>query len=585
MGICQSKDSASVDRIEGFHGDLTSKKKKRRNPNLNSEFHAKQQLTLFIPLKDRIESVTCNPDQIFKLRDDSDEVWWEVSTVDPETHQPVSGYTSRYNFYPKDSERREDQYPWFLGDLSREESEELLHNSANPQGAFLLRFSNNKNQFVLSVKKFNEENSKWEMSHFNIHQAVNKETGKVKLYLKRNEKFSSLEKLLNHYLTEAVDLSPFNLTTICILSNPTSDPAFLRRWELESETDAWQVPREEIELLEELGHGFFGTVNKGIWRNQIPVAVKTLRVDKGSRNNHEREKETFLKETEIMKRLNHPHVVKMFGVCIEKSPFYLIQELCVNGDLLHHLRKFLFLKFPHDKRKDKDENIPRFHTTLVWSLQILKGMEYLESRSLVHRDLAARNVLLDRLFQAKVADFGLTFDRLDEKEEEGKPIIAVYWSAPEAIDKREFSHKSDVWSFGVTMWELVSLADRPYHGLPKEKLKEKLKEGPFLMDPPKNYFRTPQYLMDSVYNLLKDCWERNPRSRPSFKVLQGRVESIIKENIKFKNRTKRNAWNEKTDKMKSRISIADRLPEPSFNYTGSTATAYDYDINKYERHK
>ena len=105
------------------------------------------------------------------------------------------------------------------------------------------------------------------------------------------------------------------------------------------------VSREELVLGVELGHGYFGAVHRGVWRQGTEVAVKTLRHKEGRQEaDFEREKATFLAETEVMKRLNHPHLVKMLGICVEKSPFYLVQELCQNGDLKHYLKSFDFIK-------------------------------------------------------------------------------------------------------------------------------------------------------------------------------------------------------------------------------------------------
>lgn len=140
--------------------------------------------------------------------------------------------------------------------------------------------------------------------------------------------------------------------------------------------------RNELELGKELGHGFFGEVNKAIWRSELDVAVKTLRHKEGKiEKDFEKEKHTFLKETEIMKKLNHPNLVKMLGICIEKSPFYLVQELCQNGDLKNHLKHFEFIKtYPvsylhhrRNKEKTKFENVPKLNALLTWCQDILKG--------------------------------------------------------------------------------------------------------------------------------------------------------------------------------------------------------------------
>ena len=124
----------------------------------------------------------------------------------------------------------------------------------------------------------------------------------------------------------------------------------------------------------------------------------------------EKQKTTFLQETEIMKKLNHPNLVKMIGICVEKSPFYLIQELCQNGDLKNYLKKYDFVKVHHsmaymknrkqsEEEKERYAKVPSLNCLIVWCKEIIKGMSYLESNNLVHRDLAARNVLLDHHFQ------------------------------------------------------------------------------------------------------------------------------------------------------------------------------------------
>merc|ERR1712025_287929 len=116
----------------------------------------------------------------------------------------------------------------------------------------------------------------------------------------------------------------------------------------------------------------------------------------------------------------------------------------------------------------------------------------------------------------------------DAVEEKENPAMAVLWSAPEAIEKKEFSTKSDVWSFGITMWEVLSYADKPYHGLKKDKVKERLKTTNYMMEPPKNYLRQNKVAWEAVYLVMKECWYKNPKQRPKFKTLLKCLEKLIR---------------------------------------------------------
>ena len=176
--------------------------------------------------------------------------------------------------------------------------------------------------------------------------------------------------------------SSLPLSAPCLVPNPVSDKTVLRSWEIQVQADRWMVPREELVLGVELGHGYFGSVHKGVWRQNMEVAIKTLRHKEGKTEaEYLKEKTTFLSETEIMKDLNHPNLVKMLGICVEKSPFYLVQELCQNGDLKHYLKTFEFVKvYQHinylqskSKKSEKLKSVPSFNSLVNWCSDILKG--------------------------------------------------------------------------------------------------------------------------------------------------------------------------------------------------------------------
>ena len=211
-----------------------------------TEFLAKQNVSLFYPENEAIISELCDKAWQFSLLDDTDARWWKMRTG-PENKEIV-GTASRLHFYAVDSTRDEDSYPWYFGDLSRLECEELLANSANAEGAFLVRYSLSKKQLVLSVKSYNDTISEYGFKHFTItkkKENESKDSEETHYYLTKDKKFSALPDLISFLLDDAgpvlAGCSP--LSSICLVPNPISDWAFLRTWELENKADNWMIPR------------------------------------------------------------------------------------------------------------------------------------------------------------------------------------------------------------------------------------------------------------------------------------------------------------------------------------------------------
>lgn len=247
-----------------------------------------------------------------------------------------------------------------------------------------------------------------------------------------------------------------------------------------------------------LGYGAFGTVYKGVWLPEgesakIPVAIKVLREDTGANTSKE-----FLDEAYIMASVDHPNLLQLLAVCMT-SQMMLITQLMPLGCLLDFVRT----------NKDKIGSKP----LLNWCTQIARGMAYLEEKRLVHRDLAARNVLVQTPACVKITDFGLA-KLLDINEEEYKAAggkMPIKWLALECIQHRIFTHKSDVWAFGVTVWELLTFGDKPYDNVPAREVPELLEKGE----------RLPQPAVCSidVYMIMIKCWMLDAESRPGFKEL------------------------------------------------------------------
>ena len=258
------------------------------------------------------------------------------------------------------------------------------------------------------------------------------------------------------------------------------------------------VKEEELRKGGILGYGAFGTVYKGVWvpegeNVKIPVAIKVLR--EGTGNNAHKE---ILEEAYIMASVEHQNLLQLLAVCMT-SQMMLVTQLMPLGCLLDYVRN----------NKDKIGSKP----LLNWCTQIARGMAYLEERRLVHRDLAARNVLVQTPSCVKITDFGLA-KLLNINEDEYKANggkMPIKWLALECIQHRVFTHKSDVWAFGVTVWELLTYGGRPYENVPARDVHDLLAKGERLPQPP--------ICTIDVYMLMIKCWMLDPDSRPGFKEL------------------------------------------------------------------
>lgn len=260
------------------------------------------------------------------------------------------------------------------------------------------------------------------------------------------------------------------------------------------------IKEQELRKSDRLGCGAFGIVYKGLWhpadeeKTKIPVAIKILNdVHSGYGASKE-----FLEEAYIMATIDHQYLLKLSGVCMT-SKMMLITQLMPLGSLLEYI-------------KINKDHIGS-NALLIWSKQIALGMAYLEERRLVHRDLAARNVLVQAPLNVKITDFGLSkllsTDCNEYKAAGGK--MPIKWLALECIRHRIFTTKSDVWAFGVTIWELLTFGARPFDGIPAIDVPDKIESGEKLYQ--------PDCCSLDVYCILLSCWQIDADSRPSFKEL------------------------------------------------------------------
>uniref|UniRef100_UPI00358E9C57 receptor tyrosine-protein kinase erbB-4-like isoform X2 n=1 Tax=Myxine glutinosa TaxID=7769 RepID=UPI00358E9C57 len=247
-----------------------------------------------------------------------------------------------------------------------------------------------------------------------------------------------------------------------------------------------------------LGSGAFGTVHKGVWTPEgedvkIPVAIKVLREGTSPKANKD-----FLDEAYIMASMSHAHLVRLLGVCLTPR-VQLVTQLMPLGCLLEYVRE----------HRDSIGS----QLLLNWAVQIAKGMLYLEERRLVHRDLAARNVLVKTPQHVKITDFGLArlldVNEMEYHADGGK--LPIKWLALESIHYRTFTHQSDIWSYGVTIWELMTFGGKPYETIPAREIPEILEKGERLPQPP--------ICTIDVYMIMVKCWMIDAESRPRFREL------------------------------------------------------------------
>ncbi|KAG9266987.1 insulin-like growth factor 1 receptor [Astyanax mexicanus] len=280
--------------------------------------------------------------------------------------------------------------------------------------------------------------------------------------------------------------------------------------------DEWEVAREKITMCRELGQGSFGMVYEGIAKGVVKdepetrVAIKTVNE---SASMHERIE--FLNEASVMKEFNCHHVVRLLGVVSQGQPTLVIMELMTRGDLKSYLRTL------RSKESTSSLPLPPLKKMIQMAGEIADGMAYLNANKFVHRDLAARNCMVAEDFTVKIGDFGMTRDiyETDYYRKGGKGLLPVRWMSPESLKDGVFTTMSDVWSFGVVLWEIATLAEQPYQGMSNEQVLRFVMEGG-LLDKPDN-------CPDMLFELMRMCWQYNPKMRPSFL----EIISSIKEDL------------------------------------------------------
>ncbi|KAK6303944.1 tyrosine-protein kinase HCK [Coregonus clupeaformis] len=372
---------------------------------------------------------------------------------------------------------------WFFKGVSRKDAERQLLASGNKMGSFMIRDSETtKGSYSLSVRDSDSQSGDT-VKHYKIRTLDN-----GGFYISPRITFTTLQELVGHYKKQGDGLCQ-------ALTSPCLSPKPQKPWE----KDAWEIPRDSLKLDRRLGAGQFGEVWMATYNKHTKVAVKTMKPGTMS-------VEAFLDEANLMKALQHDKLVRLNAVVTKEEPIYIITEYMEKGSLLDFL-------------KSDEGNRVQLPKLIDFSAQIAEGMAYIEQRNYIHRDLRAANILVSKALVCKIADFGLA--RIIEDNEytarEGAKF-PIKWTAPEAINYGSFTIKSDVWSFGILLTEIISYGRTPYPGMTNPEVIRSLERG-YRMQ------RTDSCPQE-LYDVMLECWKNKPEDRPTFEYLQSVLEDF-----------------------------------------------------------
>ena len=361
----------------------------------------------------------------------------------------------------------------------------------NDYGSFLIRDSESTpGNYILSVRDTEK------VRHYKIRQ-INAGSFSIT----HRVTFETIPELVQYYEKQADGLC-VNLKAPCPIPEKPQTTGLSRE-----ANEAWEIDRKSIRLVKKLGAGQFGEVWMGVWNGTTEVAVKTLKP--GTMGAHE-----FLEQAELMKKLRHPKLIQLYAVCTKEEPIYIITELMKHGSLLEYLRG--------DGRSLK---LPQL---IDMGAQVAAGMAYLEEKNYIHRDLAARNILVGEHLLCKISgyksarflnDDGIYETRTDIYEAHTGVKFPIKWTDPEAAMYSHFTIKSDVWSFGILLYELITYGRFPYPGMNNAQVLEALQNG-YRMP-------CPMGCPEQLYEIMRECWKDDATSRPTFETLQWRLEEFF----------------------------------------------------------
>lgn len=417
----------------------------------------------------------------YTVLDMSDANWWKARD-----RHGQEGYIP--SNYVEEARNELEKYEWYCKSMNRSQAENLLKQE-NKEGAYLVRDSSKAGKYTVSVFSKASGEAGGNCRHYNICT-----TQDGQFYLAEKHCFGTIPELIHYHQHNSAGMVSRLRHVAAVGQRHAPSTAGLGY-------GVWEIDPRHLTFLRELGNGQFGVVKHGKWQGKHDVAIKMIK--EGSMS-----EDDFIEEAKVMMKLRHPHLVQLYGVSTKQRPIYIVTEFLSNGCLLSYLRETL-------KR-------PQPIQLLEMCKDVSEGMAYLESQQYIHRDLAARNCLVDDFGTIKVTDFGLSRYVLDDEYTSSAGTkFPVRWSPPEVLLYCKFSSKSDIWAFGVLMWEIYTLGKMPFERFNNTEIIDKLMAGYRLY--------RPQQASEKVYRIMQDCWHEKAEDRPSFEVLVSYIQDLLYE--------------------------------------------------------
>uniref|UniRef100_A0A670IIF1 Tyrosine-protein kinase n=1 Tax=Podarcis muralis TaxID=64176 RepID=A0A670IIF1_PODMU len=488
---CAQGEKLATGCVEYVPANTVSKKPLPPTPEDNWRLFAESKESPVIAIYDYSAQnpqeleLRCNEE--YHVIDNSEVHWWLVQ--DRNGHE---GYVPSSYVVEKSPENLQ-IYEWYNKSISRSKAEALLKEEGK-EGAFMVRDSRQPGTYTVSVftKALSNENNPV-IKHYHI-----KETSDIprRYYLAEKHVFDCIPELITYHQHNAGGLVTRLRYAVCSWREKAPVTAGLSYGK-------WMINPQELTFDQEIGLGQFGVVHLGYWLGRMKVAIKTIRTGAMS-------EEDFIEEAQVMMKLSHPKLVQLHGVCMQQAPMCLVFEFMEHGCLADYLKR--------QRGSFSKEEL------LGMCQDVCEGMTYLEQASVIHRDLAARNCLVGEFQVVKVSDFGMSRYVLDDQYTSSMGTkFPIKWSAPEVFSYSRYSTKSDVWSFGVLMWEIFSEGKMPYENRTNAEVVEEISAGLRLYK--------PRLASNTIYTLMRHCWSEKQEDRPPFSTLLYQLNEISESDL------------------------------------------------------